>query len=76
MATKRQSHFYTMKKSQGDFKDEFSTTNNDYGSFYLNSDQITTELQMNDRIRNECRAIPSIAYEILFDVRIIFFFIE
>ena len=54
----------------------FITTNQDYGSFYfgrlqhsqINPDEIAFELSLNDQVRNERRQLPSIAYDIMFDV--------
>ena len=52
------------------------TTNQDYGSFYsgrlqhrqTNPEEIAFELAINDQVRNERRQLPSIAYDIIFDV--------
>ncbi len=65
-----------MKASHNDFDDVFMTTNQDYGSFYfgrlqhsqINPDEIAFELSINDQVRNERRQLPSIAYDIMFDV--------
>ena len=62
-----------MKESHDDL---FVTTNQDYGSFYfgrlqhsqVDADQIAFELALNDKVRNERRRLPSIAYDIMFDV--------
>ena len=62
-----------MNKSETDLH---MTTNQDYGSFYfgraqygrINSADIAFELSMNDQVRNERRRLPSIAYDIMFDV--------
>ncbi|CAF0775602.1 unnamed protein product [Adineta steineri] len=61
-----------MKQSHND---NFITTNQDYGSFYfgrvqhgqINRDEITSELAINDQVRNERRQLPSIAYNIMFN---------
>lgn len=62
-----------MRKSHDE---SIRTTNQDYGSFYsgrlqhsqIDSNKIAFELSENDRIRNERRRLPSIAYDIMFDV--------
>jgi hypothetical protein len=62
-----------MTHSQNDL---FLTTNQDYGSFYsgrlqhrqIDPNAIAFELSLNDQVRNERRQLPSIAYEIMFDV--------
>jgi hypothetical protein len=56
--------------------DRSLTTNQDYGSFYfgrsqhgtMNLNDITLELSVNEQVRQERRHIPSIAYDIMFDV--------
>ena len=66
-----------MTQPQNLLDDLFLTTNQDYGSFYsgrLQYDQIdpkkiALELSINDQVRNERRCLPSIAYDILFDVQ-------
>jgi len=71
-----------MKPSHNDFDDVFMTTNQDYGSFYfgrlqhsqINLDEIAFELSINDQVRNERRQLPSIAYDIMFDVCHVFSF--
>jgi hypothetical protein len=65
-----------MKQSQNNLDDLFITTNQDYGAFYCgrlqhaqtNSDRIALELAINDQVRHERRQLPSIAYDIMFDV--------
>lgn len=83
-----------MKQSRDKLDDCFMTTNQDYGSFYsgrlqyrrTNPDEIAFELAINEQVRNERRRLPSIAYDIMFDVnllhilhffsRILFFYIK
>ena len=56
----------------------FSTTNQDYGSFYFGRCQyghtdpkeIAFELAINDQVRHERCQLPSIAYDIMFNVRL------
>jgi hypothetical protein len=65
-----------MKQSHDDFDNIFLTTNQDYGSFYfgrlqhsqINPNEIAFELSINDQVRKERRQLPSIAYDIMFDV--------
>ena len=65
-----------METSPIDIDDLFLTTNQDYGSFYFGRCQhgstdpndIAFELAINDQVRNERRQLPSIAYNIMFDV--------
>ena len=62
-----------MKKSDSN---PYVTINRDYGSFYSGrlqhgkktAGEVAHELMINDRIRNERRQLPSIAYDIMFDV--------
>lgn len=57
-------------------QDLFVTTNQDYGSFYsgrlqyteIHPDEIAFELAINDQVRNERCQLPSIGYDIMFDV--------
>ena len=56
------------------------TTNQDYGSFYSGRGQsgrirpsaLAWELAVNDQVRHERRQLPSIAYDIMFDVCLVF----
>lgn len=65
-----------MTQSRNPLDDLFFTTNQDYGSFYsgrlqhhqIDPKKIALELSINDQVRNERRCLPSIAYDILFDV--------
>ncbi len=65
-----------MKKSHDDLDNLFLTTNQDYGSFYfgrlqysqINPKEIAFELSINDQVRKERLQLPSIAYDIMFDV--------
>ncbi len=65
-----------MQQSHNEPDDRFMTINQDYGSFYsgrlqnrrTNPDEIALELTRNEQIRNERRQLPSIAYNIMFDV--------
>jgi hypothetical protein len=67
-----------------DFDDVFITTNQDYGSFYfgrlqhrqINPEEIAFELSINDQVRNERRQLPSIAYDIMFDVCVFLIFFK
>jgi hypothetical protein len=71
-----------MKPSHNNFDDLFITTNQDYGSFYsgrlqhrrIDPEAIAWELSINDQVRNERRQLPSIAYDIMFDVRLLHVF--
>ena len=65
-----------MTRSQKAFNDQFLTTNQDYGAFYsgrlqhsqIDPDRIAFELSINDQVRRERCQLPSIAYDIMFDV--------
>ena len=71
----------SMTKSRIDCDNNFRTTNRDYGSFYFgriqhrqaNPDEVAFELRLNDQVRNERGQLPSIAYDIMFDVGFFFF---
>lgn len=69
-----------MTQSQTRLDDIFLTTNQDYGSFYsgrlqtnrIDPKRIALELSINDQVRNERRCLPSIAYDLLYDVQFSF----